>query len=127
MVTRVAFLAIGLLVALYFGTQGTQEQHVRIVVGAAAARVVSIDLRYVGPDGDILREARFSYPAGGSARVVSHEPKLPNGDYAVQIDVETREGRRDLQRQVRLGGGSTQIDISSALLPDETFDEARTP
>lgn len=114
-VTRLAFLAFGLGVALYLGTQGPQEQHVRIVLGVAAPDVTAMDLRYLGGEGELLREVHFTYPDAPPSRVVSHEPKLPNGEYQLQIDVQTRRGRRDIQRQVTLGGGSTQVDVSSAL------------
>ena len=73
-------------------------------------------------------------------RIVSHEPQLPNGDYRLEVDVDvepdpgdsgpsgrsdrnaseneaspSNEGRRAIQRQVTLGGGSTQVDLSTAL------------
>jgi hypothetical protein len=113
--TRLAFLAFGLLVALYLGTQGPHEQHVRIVLGAAAAEVTAVDLQYIALDGDVVREAHFAYPNGAAPRIVAHELQLPNGDYRLQIDVDARDGRRGIQRQVTLGGGSTQVDVSSAL------------
>jgi hypothetical protein len=120
-----AFLVFGLLVALYLGTQRAQEQHVRIVLGAAAAAVTGVDLSYLAHDGEPAREAHFTYREGAAPRIVAHEPKLPNGDYRLEINVDTRDGRRALQRQVTLGGGSTQIDIASALArepkPDGTL------
>ncbi len=113
--TRFAFLVVGLLVALYLGTLRPQEQHVRVVLGAGAPEVTGVDLQYVAGDGEVAREAHFAYPAGAAPRVVAHEPELPNGEYRLQIEVEARDGRRDIQRQVTLGGGSTQVDVSSAL------------
>lgn len=114
-ITRFAFLVVGLLVALYLGTLRPQEQHVRVVLGAGAPEVTGVDLQYVAADGEVAREAHFAYPAGAAPRVVAHEPELPNGEYRLQIEVEARDGRRDIQRQVTLGGGSTQVDVSSAL------------
>ena len=116
---RLFFLVFGLLVALYLGTQGPQEQHVRVVLGPAAADVTTVDLQYVAKDGDIAREAHFNYPKGAAPRVVAHEPQLPNGEYRLQIDLDTIDGRRAIQRQVTLGGGSTQVDVSSALSRDK--------
>lgn len=111
--SRLAFLAFGLLVALYLGTQGPQEQHVRIVLGAAAPDVTRVDLEYVTTDGDVAREAYFTYPRGAAPRVVGHEPQLASGDYRLQIELSTLDGRRAVQRQVTLGGGSTQVDVSN--------------
>jgi hypothetical protein len=114
-ITRLVFLAFGLLVALYLGMQGPKEQHVRVVLGAAAPEVTSVDLQYLTSEGEVAVEARFAYPKGSAPRVVPHEPRLANGDYRLQIDVDAQGGRRAIQRQVTLGGGSTQVDISSAL------------
>jgi hypothetical protein len=118
-ITSLAFLAVGALVAWYLGTQGPQEQHLRVVLGAAAPDVTAVGLQYISKDGDVARETRFVYPQGGAPRVVAHEPQLPNGEYRLQIDVDARDGRRAVQRQVTLGGGSTQIDVSSALMREE--------
>ncbi|MBX3258542.1 MAG: hypothetical protein KIS78_19525 [Labilithrix sp.] len=114
-ITRFAFLLVGLLVALYLGTLRPQEQHVRVVLGAGAPDVTAVDLQYVAGDGEVAREAHFAYPAGAAPRVVAHEPQLPNGEYRLQIEVDARDGRRGVQRQVTLGGGSTQVDVSGAL------------
>lgn len=116
---KLAFLAFGALVATYLASQGPKEQHVRVVLGSAAPAVTDVGLTYVGEDGELAREARFAYPSGGAPRIVAHEPRLPNGEYRVQIDVDAPGGRRAIQRQVTLGGGSTQIDVSSALSRDE--------
>ena len=117
--TRILFLVFGLAVALYLGTQGPQEQHVRVVLGAAASEVTTLDLQYIAKDGDVAREAHFTYPKGAAPRVVAHEPELPNGEYRLQIELDTHDGRRAIQRQVTLGGGSTQVDVSSALTRDQ--------
>ena len=114
---RFGLLLFGLVLALYLGKVGPREQHVRIVLGAAAPDVTAVDVAYVGKDGDTLREAHFTYPKGTAPRVVSHEPQVPDGDYRLQIEVDARDGRRAIQRQVTLGGGSTQIDLSQALRP----------
>ena len=117
--SRFIFLVFGLLVAFYLGTKRPQEQHVRVVLGAAASDVTMVDLQYVATDGDVAREAHFTYPKGAAPRVVAHEPELPNGEYRLQIDLDTIDGRRAIQRQVTLGGGSTQVDVSSALTRDK--------
>jgi hypothetical protein len=120
--TRFGLVAAGVAVALYVGGQVPRDQHVRIVLGDAATEVKALDVRYVAPDGEVLREVHFTYPSAATPRVVSHESKLPNGDYDLQIDADTREGRRGLVRRVTLGGGSTQIDVSTAITREDTRD-----
>lgn len=137
-IASIFFLGFGLLVAGYLGTQGPKDQHVRIVLGAAALNITSVDLRYISKDGEVARSAQFTYPDGSAPRVIAHDPQLPNGDYLIEIDADlanpsklavsgqkaveidggpshAREGRRAIQRRVTLGGGSTQIDVSTAL------------
>lgn len=108
-------MVFGLLVAVYLGTQGPREQHVRIVLGSAASEVTSVALQYIAKNNDVVRETTFQYPVGSAPRIIAHEPQLPDGDYRLQIEVDTRGGRRTIQRQVTLGGGSTQVDVASAL------------
>jgi hypothetical protein len=108
-------LIAGVCLALYLSKVDPQEQHIRIVLGAKAPEVTMVALQYVAQDGEIARDARFSYRAGSAPRVIAHEPQLASGDYRIQIEVETPGGRRTIQRQATLGGGSTQIDVSNAL------------
>lgn len=116
-ITSLLFLIFGLTVAAYLASYRPQEQHVRVVLGREAPEVTALSLQYITKDGEVAREASFRYSKGSAPRVVAHEPQLPDGDYQLQIDVDAREGRRGIQRQVTLGGGSTQIDISGALAP----------
>lgn len=110
-------LGVGLAVALYLGSRAPRAQHVRIVLGDRAPTVLSVELQYLGDgDGaDLVRDARFSYEIGRAPRVVAHDPELPDGDYRLTIDVQTREGRRSVQRRVTLGGGTSQVDVGAAL------------
>lgn len=114
----VLFLVVGLGVAYYLRTLAPHEQHVRIVLGDAAPDVAAVDLQYLAADGEAARAAHFAWPRGTAPRVVPHEPQLPDGEYRLQIDVDAREGRRTVERRVTLGGGSTQVDVSRAILRD---------
>lgn len=106
----------GLGLAAYLGRLGPHEQHVRVVLGNGAPLVTAVGIQYLGADGEVARETRIDYAASGAPRIVAHDPELRNADYLVQIDLDTREGRRTVQRQVTLGGGSTQIDVASVLV-----------
>ncbi len=93
------------------------------MLGSGAPEVTGVALQYLGEGGDVAREARFAYARGSAPRVVPHEPKLPNGVYRLQIDIDARDVRRSVERQVTLGGGSTQVDVSSALASGDRRDE----
>ena len=58
----------------------------------------------------------MSFEPGQAPRVVSHEPQLADGEYRLRIDLDTREGRRTVERRVTLGGGTTQVDLAGLLL-----------
>lgn len=109
------FLVFGVLVTLWFTSKGPHEQHVRFVLGARAADVTGLDVQYVEPDGEIARENRMGFEPGQAPRVVTHEPSLPDGEYRLRIDVDTREGRRSVERQVTLSGGSTSVDLATVI------------
>jgi hypothetical protein len=117
-------MLMGVGLAAYLSKHGPQEQHVRIVLGRGAPEVTEVDLQYVSPDGDTARDAHFSFSKGNAPRVVAHEPKLPNGPYRLQIDIDAHDVRRSVQRQVTLGGGSTQVDVSSDILGATEGDQA---
>lgn len=124
---KLVLLAGGLLVAFYFGGKAPRDQHVRVVLGAHAPDVTGVALQYVadGPGGDdVAREARMTFP-DGAPRVVPHDPALADGDYRVRIDLDTRQGRRSVERRVRLGGGSTQIDLTADLARPPTSAPSR--
>lgn len=113
---KFVLLAGGLLIALYFGTKAPRDQHVRLVLGDRSTNVTGVSFQYTsdapGTAADeVAREARLAFPEG-APRVVSHDPSLSDGDYRLRIDLDTRQGRRSVERRVRLGGGSTQIDLT---------------
>lgn len=114
-VRSIVILGFAAFAAFYVATLRPREQHVRIVLGAGAPEVSAVELRYVAADEEVAREARFTYTPGRAPRVVAHEPELPDGPYRLEIDLDARDGRRMVQRQVTLGGGSTQVDVSDAL------------
>jgi hypothetical protein len=47
---------------------------------------------------------------------VTHEPRLAEGEYAVEIDiVKSPHETTTLQRRVTLAGGTTSVDVSEAV------------
>lgn len=112
---KLALLAGGLGLAAYLAKATPHEQHLRFVLGNGAPDVTGVAIQYVSPEGEIAREATLRYPEGGAPRVISHEPSLPDGDYRVRIELDTREGRRSVESRVTLGGGSTQVDVTHVL------------
>jgi hypothetical protein len=109
------FLAGGALVAAYLSSKSPRDQHVAVVLGPAAFEVTGLEIQYVAADGDVARDARMTFEPGKAPRIVSHEPQLADGDYRLRIDLDTREGRRSVERRVTLGGGTTQVDVAGAL------------
>lgn len=108
-------LGAGALVAAYLSSKSPRDQHLRLVLGAQAADVSGLEIQYVAEDGDVARDARMTFAPGQAPRIVSHEPQLADGDYRVRIDLDTREGRRTVERRVTLGGGTTQVDVTNVL------------
>jgi nucleoid-associated protein YgaU len=147
---RLLLLAAGLAVVLVLGRRWPKEQTVHYVLGDAASRVQEVDARWaefrtlerseradsnenaVAASGDDwTREATFRYAPGQAPRIVTHEPKLPDGDYTVEIDIVAAsekspevspqasrqpEGRTiRVRKRVTLAGGSTSIDLAQAV------------
>ena len=110
-------LGAGALIAGYLSSKSPRDQHLRLVLGPRAADVTGLEVQYVAEDGDVARDARMTFGAGEAPRIVSHEPQLADGEYRLRIDLDTREGRRTVERRVTLGGGTTQVDLTTALSP----------
>ena len=108
-------LVAGALIAGYLSSKSPRDQHLRLVLGPRAAEVTGLEVQYVAEDGDVARDARMTFATGDAPRIVSHEPQLSDGEYRLRIDLDTREGRRSVERRVTLGGGTTQVDVTNVL------------
>lgn len=105
----------GAVLAIHFAGTAPKTQHVRFVLGPRAAAVTALEIAYVDAQGDVARQARLTYDEG-APRVVAHEPDLADGDFTLRIDLDTKEGRRSVERRVTLrGDGTTSLDLSSAI------------
>jgi hypothetical protein len=110
----------GLAAALPLAQRWPREQTIHYVLGDAASRVQELDARWSegaggGSGDDVNREATFRYAPGQAPRVVTHLPRLADGDYTVEIDVVTGSERSTVARRVTLAGGSTSIDLAGSV------------
>jgi hypothetical protein len=123
-------LSAVLLIGLYFAREWPKDQTVHYVLGNAAPRVEEVDARWapgIAATSDWTREASFRYPRGKAPRVVTHEPRLPDGDYTVEIEIvvaSAANGNGDapapknevvVRKHVVLGGGATSIELADAV------------
>lgn len=125
---RLVLLAAGLGVAALVARGEVavpRDQSIRYVLGDGAARVQQLEARWAPPGAakaeDWTRAATFRYAPGQAPSVITHEPKLPNGDYDVQIEIVASESggtepvTRVIDRHVQLAGGTTSIDLARAV------------
>jgi hypothetical protein len=135
-VWRACFLAAALAVSAVVAKGWPKDQTVHYVLGDAAPRVEEIDARWAerrgSPSGDPVghggaertgqagdewaREVSFRYAPGRAPRVVTHAPRLPDGDYTVEIEIVASDSERSrravVRRHVYLAGGVTSIDLA---------------
>ena len=120
---RMLALSGALLVALYFARQWPKDQTVHYVLGDAAPRVEEVDARWapgIAATEDWTREASFRYAPGKAPRIVTHEPRLPDGDYTVEIEIVAANVAHErnevvVRKHVILGGGATSIQLADAV------------
>jgi hypothetical protein len=113
---RLLVVGCGAALAVVLAQKSPKDQHLRFTLGDAAPAVTGFEVAYL-PEGkgEAVRETRLTFEPGTAPRVVSHDPSLADGAYLLRIQADTREGRRTLERQVTLGGGTTQVDLGAAL------------
>ena len=116
---RLLFLAAALVVAMLLARHWPKEQTVHYVLGASAPRVVEVDAQWAPgrSSEEWTREATFRYAAGQAPRIVTHEPRLPDGDYTVEIEIASASATRTVvRRNVTISGeGSTSIDLADSV------------
>jgi hypothetical protein len=131
---RLVLVTAALILAMFFARHWPKDQSVHYVLGDGAARRANKDARggagdFAAGDGkggeDWTREASFRYARGRAPRVVTHEPRLPDGDYTVEIEIVASGSERDdttgrnldlvTRRHVSLSGGVTSIDLAPSI------------
>jgi hypothetical protein len=104
-----------------------KDQAIRYELGAAAPRIEELDVRWTpagtarahaaapSDDSDTARDVSFRYAPGRAPATVTHTPRLPDGDY--DVDVELRSGTRvtPVHRKVTLQGGTTRVDLTTVV------------
>jgi hypothetical protein len=108
-------LAGGVALTLHLSSKAPHEQHVRLALGDTARDVTSIEVVYVTDDGDVVRTTRLAFDEGKAPRIVALDPELANGDYALRVEIGARGGRRAVERRVKLGGGTTSVDLTAVM------------
>jgi hypothetical protein len=108
------------LVAIYFvlGPGIPKDQMLHIVLGDAAARVTEVRVGYVDPEvgeAEPTREATFRWAEGAAPRIVTHAPRLHDGEYLVIIDTFARNEHAIVKRRVRLEGAPVSVDVRESV------------
>ncbi len=119
-IARLLFLAAGLLIALYLARSWPREQTIHYVLGDAAPRVEEVDARWApaaaAATDEWARQVSFHYARGAAPRIVTHEPRLPDGDYTVEIEIVAANDEKAIVRKhVTLSGGPTSIELARSV------------
>lgn len=112
----ILLLALGLGVWSWLAPRAPHDQSVDVVLGDRAPDIEDITVRYTPPkERDAARQVAFHYAHGAAPRIVHHAPRLPDGDYAVDIELSGTGGFSSVRRSVTLEEGSiTQIHAEDA-------------
>jgi hypothetical protein len=108
------FVLVAALVGVWLvlGPRLPHDQTVHVVLGKAAPRVTELRLAYAeGDEQAAAREVTFHFAEGEAPRVVTHEPRLANGEYRVEIDVYAQKGHAQATRRVKLSGDPVSVDV----------------
>ncbi|HRG96126.1 MAG TPA: hypothetical protein PLR99_07760, partial [Polyangiaceae bacterium] len=97
------------LLAAYARPKVPRDQRLRVLLGARARGARSLRIAW-STDGDPLREATLAFP-GGAPDIVTHEVRLPDGEYDVEVEIDTQEGRSAARKRVTLSGATATLDL----------------
>ena len=104
-----------------------KDQSVRYELGAAASRVEELDARWAPAqagrtstaatidDSDLAREVTFRYAPGRAPSAIVHSPRLPDGDYDVEVELHAAGRVAQVRRKVTLEGGTTTLDLGAVV------------
>ncbi len=121
-VAKLVVVAAAVTLFLFLGRDWPKDQHVRLVLGDAAPRVEELTVRYAPrATEDWTREVSFRYvPGGGDSgrlapRIVTHEVRLADGEWTVEIEVASKTDRATVKRRVTLEGKAVSIELAQAV------------
>lgn len=110
-----------------------KDQTIRYELGAAASRVDEVEARWApaqggqsaaprapaatpaGDDADCARDVTFRYAPGGAPTTIAHTPRLPDGDYDVEVELHAGGRVAQVHRKVTLEGGTTTLDLTTVV------------
>jgi len=104
----------GAALGLYamFGPKVPRDQRLRVPLGAARPNVREARISWSTTGGEPLREAAFSFRPGEAPEALTHELRLPDGDYEVDVEIVLMEGRMASRKRVTVSGATTTLDVS---------------
>lgn len=105
------FVGLGVAALLSLGPKLPRDQRLRVRLPAPAP-VSEVRIAWFSTDGEPLREATFTYAPGGAPEALIHELRLPDGDYDVDVEIVTLEGRTVSRKRVTVSGATTTLDVS---------------
>jgi hypothetical protein len=108
------FVLVAALAAVWLalGPRLPHDQTIHVVLGKIAPRVTELRLAYAeGGEQVATREASLHYAEGQAPRVVTHEPRLANGEYRVDIEVYDQKDHAQATRRVKLSGDPVSVDV----------------
>ena len=118
---RLAVLVAALAGFVVLSRGWPKDRAMHFVLGDAAPRVEALTVGYSEGGDEFTRGASFHFAHGAAPRIVTHEVRLAEGDYTIEIEVASRseigasEQRSTLRRHVRVDESSASIDVSKAV------------
>lgn len=92
-----------------------KDQVVHFALGDAAPRVDELRIGYGEGNHptEWTRSAELRYAKGRAPRIATHEPRLPDGNYTVEVEIDAAGQSATVTRHVHLeANGSTTIDLA---------------
>jgi hypothetical protein len=101
-------------IALYalFSAGVPKDQRLRLLLGSRAKTASRVTLTWSATSGEVLREATYSFPPGTAPEALIQELRLADGDYDLDVEIVTREGRTAERKRVTVRGATTTLDMS---------------
>ncbi len=119
-VAKLVVAAAAVTLFLFLGRDWPKDQHVRLVLGDSSPRVEELTVRYAPRSSEEwTREVSFRYAPGSDGRVapriVTHDVRLADGEWTVEIEVASKTDRATVKRRVTLEGKAVSIELAQAV------------